>query len=179
MKSLKNLAVVFSITLFLFSCSDNDTTPIDTSAQEQDLIGTWLLIEVTQDGTIDTTFEGIPVTGKITSFGKEIDAQIEFNENPNAFTGSGGYIDEITITFLGQSFTDDVPISINNSVSQGTWSLDQGILTLGENSNQQTVNITELTDTNLKFEFDIEETGTLQGFTGTINSTVKMTFTKQ
>lgn len=178
MKSLKKLALIFSISLFLFSCSEDDATPIDVNAQEQDLVGTWNLIEESQDGSVSTE-QGIKV-GTITSVGKDMDAQIVFTANPNNFTGSGGYTDVVNVSVVGQTIDEEeVIISINDLINQGTWSINQGVLTLTQNSVEQTVNITELTTTSLKIEFDIEQSGTLQNFAGTINSTVKMTFSKQ
>jgi len=178
MKSLFKFILFISITLFLFSCNEDDATPIDTNAQEQDLIGTWNLTEESQDGKVISE-QGIEV-GTITSVGKDMDAQIVFTANPNNFTGSGGYTDVVNVSVLGQSIAEEeVVVSINDLINQGSWSIDQGILTLTANSVDQTANITELTTTTLKVEFDIEETSTLQGFTGTIDSTIKMTFTKQ
>lgn len=176
--SITKKIILFVFTLLVISCSDDDSTTIDTNAQVEDLIGTWNLTEESQDGTVDV---GTPVNGNITSVGKNLDTQFIFTDNPSNFEASGGYTDAIKISVAGITVAEgDVDVPISTLINQGTWAIDQGILSLTQNSIVQTVNITELTSTMLKIEFDIEENDvTFQGFTGDIQSTIKMTFTKQ
>jgi len=178
MKSYKQI-LLLSLTILFISCSSDDSTPIDINAQEEDLVGTWNLIEESQDGTVSPN--GIPVNGSITSVGKDLNAQIVFTANPNNYTGSGSYTDVIKITAVGQTLAEgELIVPISDIINQGTWSLNAGVLTLTQNGIEQKVNITELTAATLKIEFEIEENNvTYQGFTGDIKSTIKMTFTKQ
>ncbi|MDX5585304.1 MAG: hypothetical protein QNK20_10370, partial [Aureibaculum sp.] len=87
----------------------------------------------------------------------------------------------IKIAVAGQTLAEgDLEVPISSLINQGSWSLNQGVLTLSHNGIEQTVNIIELTTTTLIIELDIEEDNiTYQGFTGDIESTIKMTFEKQ
>jgi len=174
--------ILFVFSIIAVSCSEDGSTIIDTNAQAQDLIGTWNLTEESQNGTVSTEIiVGIPVKGNITSIGKDLDTQILFAESPTSFNASGGYTDVIKIAVAGQTLAEgDVDVPISTLINQGTWAIDQGVLSLTQNGIEQKVNITELTATTLKIEFDIEENNvTYQGFTGDIKSTIKMTFEKQ
>jgi len=180
MRNLKKLIVLFSATLLFLSCStDDDGSIVDTNADVQNLIGTWLLAEITQDGTVSTDVQGVPVNGTITSFGKDIDAQIVFTENPDNYVASGGYTDVITINVLGQTIDEQQNVSIGDVLGQGSWTLDQGILTLTQSSDIRTASIIELTTTSLKLELEINEQAVFQGIAGNIESTLMMTLTKQ
>jgi len=178
MKLFKQI-LLLSLTLLFISCSSEDSTPIDINAQEEDLVGTWNLIEESQDGIVSPN--DIPVNGSITSVGKDLDAQIAFTANPKNYTGSGSYTDVIKITAVGQTLAEgELIVPISDIINQGTWSLNEGVLSLTENGIVQEVNITELTAATLKVEFEIKvDNVTYQGFTGDIESTIKMTFQKQ
>ena len=170
----KIILLVFS--LLVISCSDDDSSIVDTNAQAEDLIGTWNLTEESQDGKVTTEIiAGAPVNGNISSVGKNLDTQFIFTDNPNNYETSGGYTDAITISVAGITVAEgDLVVPISELINQGTWAIDQGILSLTQNSIAQTVNITELTSTMLKIEFDIEEDNvTFKGFTGDIRSTIK------
>lgn len=163
------------------SCTSDDMASIDTNAQGDDLVGTWNLTEESQGGNISGVFGGIPLSGAITSTGKNFDTQLTLTQNPNNFNSSGNFIDVIkvsaaTITLYEGEFV----VPINDFINQGIWSVDQGILTLAQNNDTIDVRITELTATTLKMEFDIENYEvTYENNTGTVNSTIKMTFAKQ
>ena len=176
----KIILSVFS--LLVISCTDDASTIIDVSAQAEDLIGTWNLTEESQDGKVTTEIiAGVPVNGKITSVGKNLDTQFIFTDNPNNYQTSGGYTDAIKISAAGITLAEgDLVVPISKLINQGTWAIDQGILSLTQNSFVQTVTISELTSTMLKIEFDFEEDNvTFEDFTGDIQTTIKMTFTKQ
>ncbi len=180
MKNLKIIIVLFSATLIFLSCNtDDDGNTVDPNAQAQNLIGTWLLTEITQDGTVESEIQGVPVSGTITSFGKDIDAQIVFTESPDNYVTSGGYTDVITVKVLGQTFNEEQNISISDILGQGSWTLDQSILTLTQSSDIRAANVIELTTTSLKLEIEIKEQAVLQDITGNIKSTLMMTLTKQ
>jgi len=179
MESIKQIVLVL-LTFFLISCSSEDSTPIDINAQEDDLVGAWALTSVTQDGEVSTEVQGITVKGDITSAGKDIDAQIVFTANPNNYSSTGGYTDVINISVIGLSFSEEeVVISVGELLGQGSWSINQGILTLTQNTINQSVNITELTTTSLKLELEIKQDVEYQGTAFNVNSTVKMTLVKQ
>ena len=178
MKVLK-IITVLCFTLFFISCTDDESTPIDTNAQENDLVGTWSLTEITQDGTATSTVQGVPVETNYTSFGKNIDAQIAFSQNPNNFTASGGFTSVVTVTLLGQSTSQEFPIVIDGVLNQGTWEVNQGIITVTQNNDSQSLNITQLTDTQLKLEIELKQDVVIQGTTFSTKSTAKLTLVKQ
>ena len=179
MKNLKKFIALFSIILFISCNNSEDSTPIDTTAQEDDLVGTWSLTEITQDGTATATVQGVPVETNYTSFGKNIDAQIVFTQNPNNFTASGGFTSVVTVTLLGQSTTEEFPIVIDGVLNQGTWEVNQGVITVTQNSDSQAFNITELTDTRLKLEIELKQDVPIQGNTFSTKSVAKLTLIKQ
>lgn len=179
MKNLKKIIILFSSVLFIISCTTDEESMADTNADAKNLIGTWLLSEITQDGKVETEIQGVPVSGTITSFGKDIDAQVTFTENPDNYTTSGSYTDVITIKALGQTFNEEQLISINNILGNGSWTLNQGILTLTHSNDIQAAKIIELTSVTLKLEIEIEQLAALQGINGTIKSTLEMTLMKQ
>ncbi len=178
MKTVKAI-ITICIVLVIFSCDNTESTPIDTNAQENDLVGTWSLTEIKQDGTVTTNVQGVPVNANYTSFGKNIDAQVTFSQNPNNFSSSGTFTSVITITLVGQATTREVPIVIDDVLSQGTWQVDQGVITLSQNNETQTVNITELTDTSLKFELELQQDVVIQGVNSTVQTLAKLSFLKQ
>jgi len=177
MNTLRNCFVATMLILFV-SCTNDEDTLVDVDAEASDLVGTWELIEESQEGKGTATIEGIPITGNITSFAKDIDAQITISENPNTISASGGYTEVITGTFATISRTDEVPVSLNDEINQGSWSLTNGVLTLTGGGETLDINITELTATTLKVEIDVVRDVTIDGVVVAIDTTIKMTFSK-
>lgn len=174
--------IIFIFSILVLSCNEDESSIIDTNAKSEDLIGSWNLIEESQNGKVKTeVIAGVPVNGTITSVGKNLDTQFTFTESPNSFETSGGYTDAIKIAVAGQTLAEgDLIVPISSLMNQGTWSLNQGILNLNQNGVEQKVNIIELTASTLKIEFEFEEKNvTYMAFTGDIESTIKMTFEKQ
>jgi hypothetical protein len=180
MRILKNGLLLSLLTLFFSCTSSDDTIIVDISAKSSDLVGSWSLIEESQEGRVSTTFNNIPVNGDISSTGKNLNTQLIFTESPNNVTANGSYTDVIKISIVGQSIAEqEVTIPFSDFISQGLWSLNQGILTITQNNVQQEVRISELTASTLKIEIDIlDEQVDYQGFSGKVNTTIKMTFTK-
>lgn len=177
MNILKNSFIAIFVILFV-SCMNDESTPVDVNAEANDLIGSWSLIEESQEGKGTATIEGIPITGNITSFAKDIDAQITITSNPDAISASGGYTEVITGTFATISRTDEVSISLNDEISQGSWTLNNGILTLTGGGKMEDVKIIELTATTLKVEIDVVRDVLIDGVNVAIDTTIKMTFSK-
>lgn len=182
MKTFKVVATIFLVIL-LVSCEESEDTVIDVNAQQSDLIGTWNLTQVTQDGTGTVTIENIPISGKVNAFGKDINAQIIVAENPNTVNASGGYTAEITASLATGSRTEDVPVTLSEVLSGSSWSLNEGVLKLANGEEQLEVNITELTTNSLKIEFDYDDKIVVPGFLDgqpiTLDTKVNMSFTKQ
>jgi len=179
MKSFRLLTLCF-FTIILTSCTSDDTDASEINIQEDSLVGVWSLTEESQEGTISGVFEGIPITGNITSTGKDFNTQLTLTQDPNNFNASGDFTDQITVSAASITlFEDELLVPINDLISQGTWSVEQGALILAQNGDSISVRIVELTDTTLKMEFDLENYDvTFDDNTGVVNSTIKMTFTK-
>ena len=155
MKILKNFVLILFV-LTMVGCSSEDNSPSEpANVEAQMLVGTWKATEITQEGTASTP--GIPVDGSISAFGKDIDATIIFNENPASFSASGGYTNVISVSIVGQAYMDEIAISISDFLNQGTWTVANGMITLSQGGQQQTVIVTQITASTLKLEFDIIE----------------------
>lgn len=176
--SVTKKIILFVFSILVLSCNDDESSIIDINAQAEDLIGSWNLTEESQSGKVKP--EVSPVNGTITSVGKNLNTQFIFTENPNHFESFGNYTDAIKIAVGGVTISEgDLLVPISNLINQGPWSLNQGVLTLSQSGIEQKVNIIELNANILRIEFDIEEKNvTFQGFTGDIESTIKMTFEK-
>ena len=177
MKTFKHICLLVLVISFI-SCSSTEDSPSEpVNVEAQMLVGTWKASEITQEGTASTP--GVPVDGTITAFGKNIDATIVFTENPANFTASGGYTNVISVSIVGQAYTDEIDISISDFLNQGTWTVDKGTITLTQGGQQQAVIVTQINSNTLKLEFDVIEPVMLQGVPVTIDVTVKMSLTKQ
>jgi len=178
MKKLRTVTVIF-LTILFISCSSDDNSTIDTNAQEENLIGTWNLSEIKQEGTVTSNIQGIPVQSHYSAYGKDINAQVTFTQNPNNFTSSGNYTSVVTVTILGQANTQEFNVSIDDFLNLGTcWSLNKGVITINQGGKTVDINIIELTTLTLKLEMEIEEVVVEQGITNTTKTKVNMTLTK-
>jgi hypothetical protein len=175
---IKKVTVVFVISVFLSACSadsDSDRIVVDTNADK--LEGTWVMNETTQEGTFTTDVQGVPFKVNFTSYGENIAAQVVFTNTPNSIVSSGGFDNVVTIS--GLAITETIPVQLNDFLTNGTWTVDGGVITISQNNQQVEAFVIELTDTLLKIEVDIIETLTLQGVTGDVESTASITFAKQ
>ncbi len=178
MKILKILSILL-VVVSLTGCTSDDGSPIDTNASANDLVGVWTLTEESQDGVAKVTIEGVTLNGTITSTSKNLDATLTITENPNTITAAGSYTEVITASFATLNRTEEVLVDLDNELNQGAWSLSNGVLTLLGGSETLDVNIIELTSTTLRIEIPIERDVVLEGTDVAIDTTIKMTFTKQ
>ncbi len=178
MKSIKFLSALCFV-FFMTACTNDDESPIDTGASANDLVGVWNLTEESQDGIGKVTIEGITLNGTITSTSKNIDASLTITENPNTITATGGYTEVITASFATLNRTEEIRVDLDNELNQGAWSLNSGVLTLLGGSETLDVNIIELSSTTLKIEIPIQRDVILEGNEVAIDTTIKMTFSKQ
>ncbi len=178
MKVIK-LLTVFSFILFFVSCTSDDMTSLDTNAKVSDLLGTWDLTEESQEGVASIILQGLPLTGAITSVSQDLNATITFSENPGVLTVAGSYTEIITASFATLTRTEEIPVVLNNELSQGAWSLNQGVITLSGGNEMQDINIIELTGTTLRIEIPIVRNVILEGNNIGLDTTIKMTFSKQ
>lgn len=178
MKRIK-LLTVFSFILFFVSCTNDDMASLDTNAKVSDLLGTWNLTEESQEGVASVILQGLPLTGNITSVSKDLNATITFSENPSVLTVTGSYTEIITATFATLTRTEEIPVVLNNELSQGTWSLSQGVISLSGGNEMQDIDIIELTSNTLRIEIPIVRNVILEGNNVGLDTTIKMTFSKQ
>jgi len=178
MKTLKILSILCFI-FALTACTSDDGSPVDTGASSNDLVGVWNLTEESQDGIGKVTIEGITLNGTITSTSKNLDATLTITENPNTITAAGSYTEVITASFATISRTEEVLVNLDNELNEGAWSLNNGVLTLLGGSETLDVDIIELTATTLKIEIPIQRDVILEGNDVAIDTTIKMTFSKQ
>ncbi len=164
--------------IVIVSCSSDDNSQVDRNAQEDALVGTWNLIEESQVGTGTATIEGIPLTGNISSFAKDIDAQIIISKTPNIITPSGSYTEVITVSFLTINRVEEVPVFLGGEINDASWSLNDGVLELLDGNETQEINIITLTATTLKVEINVIRDIVIDGIDVAVDTTIKMTFEK-
>jgi len=173
MKNLKKIVVLFSATLLFTSCNSDDAVlQIDNSQ----ILGTWKLIELEENGTTVTTTQGTSITATLSAFGKDIDAELTFTENPNKFVSLGSYVSVITTEVLGQQITQEVPI--NNFLGSGDWEINGNSMSVSTNGEEDMAEIIELNESRLKLKYTTSEETTLQGTAIKIDITVFYTLTK-
>lgn len=150
MKLLKIAALCFCV-VFIQSCGEDESIEPFESA---DLVGTWNMTDFDTSGTISYTIEGVPIPVQIDGTGKDIDAFVEFTEDPNQFTSSGSYT--IVLTTSGTGFAPEISeTTVDQLFSNGAWSLGQSKLvlsTVGEAS--QDLEVLTLTESELTLQFE-------------------------
>jgi len=148
MKNLKKFIVLFSVTLLFISCNNDEAV---LQIENSQILGLWKLTELTEDGTTTTTAQGIDLSATFTAYGKNIDAEVNFTENPNKFVSSGSYTSVITTVVLGQQTVQEVPI--NDFIGTGDWEVNGNIITVTSNGEENSAEILELNESMLKLKF--------------------------
>ncbi len=177
MEVLKN-SLLTCLILLIISCESDDGSLVDTGAQEDALVGTWNLIEESQEGTGTATIDGFPLTGNISSFAKDIDAQIIISKTPNVITPSGSYTEVITVSFLTITRNEEISVFLGGEINQASWSLNDGVLELLDGNETQEINIITLTATTLKVEINVVRDIVIDGIDIAVDTIIKMTFEK-
>lgn len=139
---------VFVSAFFLSSCSSDDDDCIDFVTCEifeiPSVEGNWNLEELTYEGTASVLIPEfpIPIPVQISGYADDIDAEVVFELQPNSVTSNGTFTNIITITFLGESTTQELPSDLSEFFAGGTWvhEADELIIT-DENGIEQTAEI--------------------------------------
>ncbi len=173
MKNLKKLIFVFSVTLLFISCNNDESV---LQIENSQILGTWNLTELTEDGTTTTSSQGIDITATFSAYGKNINAEVTFTENPNKFASSGSYTSVITTEILGQQTVQEVPI--NNFIGSGDWEINGNIMIVTANSEESTVEILELNESMLKLKITEEIESSFQSTVINTKVTAYYTLTK-
>lgn len=167
MKILFFAALVISFT----ACDDDDATPTGTEIE-----GSWKVTEIHYEGVGETTSGGITVETTYVGDGVDMNLNIIF-ESDQTFSSTGDYGIDLIATVSGQSF----PISWTSQgfQSNGTWEFnDPTLSTIDSNGETASMDVIEVTDTQLKFMQIISSTESQNGAVTTQNIEATFTFEK-
>jgi len=172
MKTFKILATI-CLAIVLVSCDESENILVDVN--ESELLGTWNMTKLSQEGTVSVS--GIPVP--YTSEGSNFDSVIEITQNPNDFTAKGSFTNTTTINNpVGSDIVNEERISLSELFTKGSWTVENGIITVTQGSINQTIDIIEFDGTTIKLQFDVEIPIDYDGVTLVSNSTIDMTLVK-
>ncbi|NNC69585.1 MAG: hypothetical protein HKN90_02060 [Flavobacteriaceae bacterium] len=172
MKTFKILATL-CLAIILISCDESENILVDVN--ESELIGTWNMTKLSQDGTVSVS--GIPVP--FTSEGSNFDSLIEITENPNDFAAKGSFTNTTTINNpVGSDIVNEERISLSELFTKGSWTVQNGIITVTQGSINQTIDILEFDLNMMTLEFEIDIPIDYDGVTLVSNSTVNITLVK-
>jgi hypothetical protein len=165
--------LLLSLAVIFLSCSE-DEDPIPTS---EGMVGHWAITALDYKGTTTTTAQGVSIKADFTGTGKDMDLITTFNSNPNTVTSEGSYTIVLKTTSMGQSTTDEY--EMDETVTDGTWTLNGKTLTVTSDFGPQTATILEQTSTTLKLKAEVSENQSDQGITVSSKIEAIYTFTKQ
>ena len=148
MKLLNLLFFLFLFSILSTSCKD-DLPPV--------LDGNWALTDY--DYTLETTKDSFNLTTLITSTGtaNNITLELSFSENQNLFNSSGSY--DLSSTFNEGGITyprtyEDVNFGFDGATLENT----DTTITLTQNNNVLEFDIIQLTESTLKFHYNLDWT---------------------
>lgn len=151
-KTLKQVVLLFLLSISIFSCESNDDT-LETSGE---LLGDWELISYTTNGSTTTNFQGESLTAIFSGEALNIDYIMTFTENPNkAITENSSFDFELNSSVNGESTTDTT--TINNLNAESEWSRNGNILIISGEFGSFDTNAPLLEDDIANPEYIIEE----------------------
>ena len=165
--------LLLSLAVIFLSCNE-DEDPIPTS---EGMVGNWAITALDYKGTTTTTAQGISIKADFTGTGKDMDLITTFTTNPNTVTSEGSYTIVLKTTYAGQSTTEEY--EVDETVTDGTWTLSGKNLTVTGDFGPQTATILEQTSTTLKLKAEVSENESDQGITVSTKIEAIYTFTKQ
>ncbi|PQJ82153.1 lipocalin family protein [Polaribacter glomeratus] len=159
---MKLLFLFIAIPL-LFACEVNTSSKPDITSG--DLVGTWSLTNLRIDSAILNITSPDPLTITASGFGKNYNASITFDENPNQVSVDGNFNFELTYT-NGQTYTKNFyldAILLNNTFgsSSSSWQIDNNILSLIKSGEIINIEIMEYTGSKIVVETKINQTITI------------------
>ena len=174
MKAIK-LIIVLCLLVSFTGCQESEDLVIDLN--ESELIGTWNLTKLTQDGTIQVP--GVIVPVPIASEGSNFDALLEITDNPNDFSAKGSFLNTTIIDIpLGDTFEIEEQISLSDIFANGIWNVENGIITVRQGSLDQSISILNYDGTSVELQFEIVVPVNYNGITVQSNATIDMTLTR-
>ncbi|MGB1217334.1 MAG: lipocalin family protein [Saprospiraceae bacterium] len=171
MKISKWIFPLLFISIFLASCSDDDSSNADNS----DLVGTWNMTSVDYNAVSSTTAAGFTTTA--TSVGTSFDenSTLTITNDNMAATGTYGLNLVVTTEFSGNTTSANQTWESQQFTNNGAYTRSGNTLTV-ENPQGGTddMNIDELTANNLTLSGTVVTTTSQSGATGT--STIDVVF---
>jgi len=150
------LSILIALALVVTSCSSDDSQEVDLSV---DITGAWDLVkQETRNGKISVTVEGEQVEASFSVDGKDFNYQQFFGSNPNTVTGEGSYTQVSTVSFFGQSETEEQIITDNGEFNGSTWQINgSNFIINNEETGEVIFKITELTETTFRLEANLAD----------------------
>lgn len=170
------LLLFVAVITCLYSCTNNDQGPISVS--ESEVVGTWNVIDYNFEGAGSYTVSGNTLSFAVVSTGKDYNFTFDFSNNPNVLEATGTYTSVNEITFLGQTTSEELPVSSIDGFDSGTWSVNGNQFTLTANGVTSTSTITEFTGNLMTISSTVEQNQNVQGIDVTITGTVLLTLQK-
>ncbi len=175
---MKKLPILLFLALggFFASCEKDSSEPEtpEVMVEQSSLVGTW---DVTgyevEDGKSTTEAAGQSITQEYTSYGKDYDMTVDFNENPQTAVSNGSYISVLTYSLLGQKYTQEVPTF--SLFEESEWQLEGSDIVFTANGKETRAKVTEMSETKLIMLMDYNEV--LEADGGTVTTTGKLTIT--
>ncbi|HMG91566.1 MAG TPA: hypothetical protein VK589_16025 [Chryseolinea sp.] len=165
--------LLLSLAVIFLSCSEDE----DPKPTSEGMVGNWAITALDYKGTTTTTAQGASIKADFTGTGKDMDLITTFNSTPNTVTSEGSYTIVLKTTYMGQSTTDEY--EMDETVTDGTWTLSGNTLTVTNDFGPQTATILEQTSTTLKLKAEVSESESDQGITVSTKIEAIYTFTKQ
>ena len=165
--------LLLSLAVIFLSCSEDE----DPKPTSEGMVGNWAITALDYKGTTTTTAQGASIKADFTGTGKDMDLITTFNSTPNTVTSEGSYTIVLKTTYMGQSTTDEY--EMDETVTDGTWTLSGNTLTVTNDFGPQTATILEQTSTTLKLKAEVSENESDQGITVSTKIEAIYTFVKQ
>ena len=163
--------MVLLLSTVILSCeSDSIETPTTS------IIGKWNGDAIEFSGTAEGQFNGLPVTADVIGQGYDLNFSYTLTEDPNLATSEGVYSMEITISLLGQE-QKEIKENIEFDFS-GSWSQTENTLVLIIEGEEVVAKISELTETTLVLEFNVEQVEEIDGNEVILNMNMVISFVR-
>jgi len=176
----KVILLLFLATTSLFVSCDNDEDPIPVIDADPSLVtGAWNLTALSiENGKTTTQTEGQTVSIDYTTVGKDFDMVVTFtdNTNPSTFATIGSYTAVVTTSILGQSITEEQPIT--DFLGTGEWRIEGNMLFTKVNDIEKGSEIVELNEERMVLKVEINETIMQQGVNAVTTGVAMATMTK-
>ncbi len=183
MKKL-GLVLFLACTTFLTSCSSDDDSSIVIDPTLA--IGEWNLTSFNSEGgALEYTFPGLPTSStSITATGSDYDMTVTFSEDPKTIASDGSFTLSTAFEIAGVSAPSDE--TIEGFFDADSWSIEGSTLTITEDGDSTTFRITNLTESTMNLETDLDSLDAfgyfdlfeLAGLSVTTSGVIKITLTK-